>query len=65
MTELLVAKESEEAKVGTWAQSAMHGKSKDAEICCNADGTACKPFPECCDCPSSSTLRKKVLGREH
>jgi len=62
MEELLVAKAAEEAKVGTWAPSAMHGKSKDAEICCNEAGTSCEPFPKCCDCQSESG--KRAPGRE-
>ena len=60
MTQLLAAKDAEEAKIGSWAPSAMHGKSKDAEICCNKVGTSCEPFPKCCDCQPQ--LEK--VGRE-
>ena len=64
MEELTAAKEAEEAKIGEWAPSAITHKSKDAEICCNEADTTCEPFPECCDCPSSTGRMKKVLGKE-
>lgn len=43
-------------KTVTWAPSEVHkGESKDVEPCCNADqGTACKPFPSCCNCEHSA-----------
>ena len=51
MTKLLVAKKAEEAKVGIWEDSEMDkGRSEDAEICCNEEGTTCTPFPKCCNC---------------
>ena len=52
MEELLEFKSIEVNKIGEWAPSALHGKTKDAEICCNEIGTSCEPFPSCCDCPS-------------
>ena len=52
LEELLEFKSMEINKIGEWAPSALHGKTKDAEICCNEEGTSCEPFPSCCDCPN-------------
>ena len=39
-------------KTVTWAPSeVLKGTSRDAEPCCNTfQGTACEPFPKCCNC---------------
>ena len=50
MAKLMESKDAEVEKIGEWAPSSLHGKSKEAEICCNKEGTSCEPFPTCCDC---------------
>ena len=50
MARLMESKDAEVEKIGEWAPSSLHGKSKEAEICCNKEGTSCEPFPTCCDC---------------
>ena len=62
MSELLAAKQAEEAKVGQWAASSIHkGSSREAEICCNPAGTSCEPFPGCCDCEAWWSIVKHHL----
>ena len=52
LQELMEFKTMEVNKIGEWAPSALHGKTREAEICCNPIGTSCEPFPSCCDCAS-------------